>query len=124
MAGTPWFLGGDFSTVLRVSERRRGLIPDSRSIQDFQECLAATNLQRFRMKGDNIHGIIIKQAVGESCRDWIQWYVMERLCYNSLRSRLTFAEIDFRPCTAVARSGATSTTSIEVYFSKNVDGAP
>lgn len=49
----PWVLGGDFNTILCASEKRGGLPPDLGSIQDFQECMAASNLTEVNYEGDD-----------------------------------------------------------------------
>lgn len=48
----PWLVGGDFNTILRVSEKRGGLDPDMGSIQDFRECLVENNLSEVAYTGN------------------------------------------------------------------------
>lgn len=40
----PWLVGSDFNNIIRTSEKQGGLLPDTGSMQDFQECLVDTNL--------------------------------------------------------------------------------
>lgn len=47
----PWLIGGDFNTILRSSEKRGGLDPDNRSIQEFHECIVGGNLSEVSYEG-------------------------------------------------------------------------
>lgn len=47
-----WLVGGDFSTILRPSEKRGGLAPNMGSIQDFHDCLIESALQEISYVGN------------------------------------------------------------------------
>lgn len=54
-AEMPWFVGGYFNTILRVSEKKGGLPPDPGSIQDFQECINIFKFNRDQFQGASIY---------------------------------------------------------------------
>lgn len=46
-----WLVVGDFNTILNCTEKKGGLPPDSRSMQEFSECLVSASLSDLGFEG-------------------------------------------------------------------------
>lgn len=64
----PWLVGSDFNNIIRASEKRGGLLPDTGSMQDFQECLVDANMSEIGFTW-SLHGVIIKPETGGFGKD-------------------------------------------------------